>query len=1079
MVVQNGALAGSGLELRDLAGVLELSGDGVRQAETNPPTIPGESVPVLDPGPDGVPGTSDDLTFIVAQASGQATWLLEGLREGQHRLTAHLTGAIHGLASGQPAPIEGRIPGVVVVRDPRFSLTFFHPNVVRTGEYYDFRVSVANTSTTPVYDLSMELPTNAISGAVLAPSEDGQGYATDPVQHVPELLPGTTGMVTWKLKSQRTGRVVASAFNSSNPIDARFVFEIGIGELGIPLSPESIVLPPAVGTLPDAVVQPALELLGLAHSLANAPNGVEVDLPPVGENTVMLRGTELAAAGQRFAFGEPIDRTVVGFGLEWMGSTRWSSSFDVLRRRSRRGHELENATAHHLGLRMEAVGETAALAELEELGISGRPMLLAHAEGAGFDGGARLALVGSTGGRKAIGQRADVDFFARNLEGAAILGVDSNAWSGEVGVVAVPLDDEGSWLEQGYQVQLWGVAQGSVDLQIVIVMPDGSTRRFTPPDPVETRNGSLATIDIGPDMESAVLWLDTDGDGFNLGWEEIAVEVRNSPQASVIAARFEDTVNPVRGGPYRNVVLLLSQPVDGAALDSMDPEEWLIESELEVPGAGGSSETLSRDRRGRSFRLQLDPRIFTATFGVPLNPHATLRLSSGSSPLPLVGGGELEIIDHPISVGEGLESGVVRGVVLGPDGGPLAHARLELYEMVEFCHAIDGCSWLQSLSDRVQTDTAGGFLFDAVRFRDQDIPSQQAAFMVRAVDLESGHETRLSARLSGDNTTRSLTLAMVGRGDVVGTLVRADGSPLGNPVVTARSITNPTEGAQVVPDASGHFRLADLPVGPIQILAKDGDAYTFATAQITGPGAEATVDLVLQVFSQPLASVDGSIIESETAEPVPGLDIYVIPAGFQGPTHVATSDGEGHFSMTGVPPGVARFKAWNPALGRYVAEAVADLLGDTTTTVEMVVKPGETGSIVGTVTLVVGGAEVPVEGGYVVAREQGLFTLTDGDGRYELTNLPLGQIDLEVWDPETAASTTRTVDLTADGQVLVIDFVLREGQRCRIGDGERREWKRCTRGGRRRRAGQVRLRYGRAHRQRRQRAHRGRAARQT
>ena len=94
-----------------------------------------------------------------------------------------------------------------------------------------------------------------------------------------------------------------------------------------------------------------------------------------------------------------------------------------------------------------------------------------------------------------------------------------------------------------------------------------------------------------------------------------------------------------------------------------------------------------------------------------------------------------------------------------------------------------------------------------------------------------------------------MTLAMVGRGDVVGTLRRADGSPLEDPTVIARSITNPSEGAQAVPDESGRFRLEDLPVGPIQVVAVDGEAYTSATAQITAPGAEASVELILQVFN--------------------------------------------------------------------------------------------------------------------------------------------------------------------------------------------------------------------------------------
>ncbi len=1030
MVVQNGALAGSGLELRDLTGVLELAGDGLRQAETDPPTIPGQPVPVLDPGPDGKTGTSDDLTFIVAQASGQATWLVEGLREGHHRLTAHLTGEIHGLASGKPAQIEGKIPGVVVVRDPRFALTFFHPSTVRTGEFYDFRVSVTNISTTPVYDLSLELPPNAISGARLLEADDDaydeiEEGDNESVQRIAELLPGTTGMVTWRLESRRTGRVVASAFNTSSPLDASFVFEIGVGELGIPLSPETIVLPRVVDDLPRAVVEPALELLGLAHSLANAPNGVEVDLPPVGETIVMVRGTELAAAGQRHAFGEPVARSVVSFGLEWMGASHWSSSFDVLRRRSRRGHELENATAFHLGERIKEIGAGEALAEVEELAISGRPMVLVFAEGAGFDGDARLALVGNTSGRSAIGQRADVEFFSRALEGVAVLAVDTGFWSGEIGVIAVPID-EGSWFEESYQVQLWGVASGSVDLEVVLVMPDGGTRRFKPSSAVETGGRSLAYVNVGPEMETTSIQGDTNGDSIQDWSESIGVNLRSAPEAKIITADFNDTINPVRGGPYRNVVLLVSRPVDGEALASIAAADWTVESELEIATAGGGSESFARNRRGRSFRLQLDPRILIATFDKPLNPHAELRLSSGSSPLPLVGGGELTIVGEPISAGGGLESGVVRGVVLGPDGGPLAHAIVEIYELLEICRGIDGCNWYPNLSDRVSADASGGFLFDAVRYRDLTIPSQQAAFTVRAVDPATGHEARLVARLPGDHQIRSLTLAMVGRGDVVGTLRKADGSPLDDPLVIARSITNPSEGAQAVPNASGAFRLRDLPVGPVQVVAKDGQAYTYATAQITAPGAEAVVDLVLQEFGQPLARVDGSVIDGETAEPAAGLEVYVIPAGFTGPTHVATTDSDGAFSMVDVPPGVARFRAWSPTLGRYVGEVVSDLLGDSSNRVEMVLRPGATGAIVGTVTLAAVGSEEPVAGAYVVARDQGVFTLTDAEGRYELTNLPLGKIRLETWDPVTAAASNREVDLTADGQVLVIDFVLRE-----------------------------------------------------
>ncbi len=494
VVVQNGALAESGIELGDLSAVLELGDGGVRQAETTPPTVPGEPLPILDPGPDGEPGTADDLAIIVAGASGEATWLVEGLEQGRHMVTAHLTGELRGLASGETVPVEGAIPGVVLVRDPRFALTFFHPRTVRAGEQYDFRVVIANTGTTPVYDLSMRLPESSLSGAVLV--------EPDPDQTVGELLPGEEAMVAWRLEALQTGRVVASGFNSSSPIDASFRFEVGVGELNIPLSPESLVLPPEVDALPEGFRTSAMELLGLAYSLAKAPAGSAVDLPPIGEATVQFRGSELAAAAYRSAYGADLDWALEALGMKWLGTDLASSGFDALRRASRRGAELEGHLAAAIAARIGALGPEAAFAELEETAISGRPALIVYAEGAGFDGSARLALEGMGSHLRSAGQRADVEEFARDLPGAAILQVDGGGWAGEVAVLPIPVDDDGSWPEPSYQVQLSGIADGAVELEAVLVLPDGSTRRFAPSSQISMDGHHLAWMTIEQEGQS-------------------------------------------------------------------------------------------------------------------------------------------------------------------------------------------------------------------------------------------------------------------------------------------------------------------------------------------------------------------------------------------------------------------------------------------------------------------------------------------------------------------------------------------------------------------------------------------------
>jgi hypothetical protein len=1017
LVVQNGALADSGIELRNLSAVLELADDGIRQAETQPPTIPGEPVTIMDSGPDGEVGTADDLTFIVAQSTGEASWLIEGLEEGQHRVTAHMTGELHGLAGGEPALLEGSIPGIVVVRDPRFSMTFFHPWTVRAGEHYQFRVVVANTSTTPVYDFSMTLPGNTVSGAQVLGDE---------TQSVPELLPGQSAMVSWDMLALETGRVIASGFNTSNAIEASFRFEMGVGELGIPLSPESLVLPSVVGRLPETFVEKSLELLGLAYSLATAPNGAEVDLPPVGEMIVKIRGAEMATAARRLAFGESLERSMIGLGFKWLGSEVWSRGWDSLRRASRRGYELEAFTAAAISDYIGNVGQETAFSDLEEVLITGRPTMVVYAEGAGFDAAARLRVTGHESGKAAIAQASDTALFLRDLPGGAVLEIDGGGWSGEIAVVAVPLDDEGQWIEGGYRVELLGADSGEVTLEAVIVMPDGTTRRVRPSMAVATADGSLALVDIGPEVGQTTVEVDLDGDGLVDASETVTVDVVQAPAPRMISVTFDPSLNPPEGGPYDDLILLLSQNVDLLAISDLNVGDWVMTSHLELATSDGGVMVSDRERRGAVLARQADPAFLVVSVNAPLNPHAEMSLSTGASPIPVLGGRTLNLNGHSILNGGDLSTGGVRGVVIDPQGEVVPAAQVFLYENAEICLSTN-CRWVPVLSDHVTADSNGAFSLDAVRFRSGQIPARYGAFIIRAIDPASGHEAILRGTLSGDGAVRDVTVFMVGRGDIVGTLRRADGQALTEPEIFGRSVTNPEEYATTVPDASGVFRLTDLPVGAIQVLGIDGQDYVYATAVIPGPGQEGSVDLVLPETSRPMAQVTGSVTDGETATAAVGVQVYLVPSGSGAATHVATTDEDGRWAMTDVPSGLVTFKAWDPQRGAWVASVAFELVGDAGNEVDIVTTQVVTGSVVGTVYRLATGLRTPLPDARVISDSHGRWTITDQDGHYRLDDMVLGSVSLRAVDQSNGSSARRTVELISEGQELIIDLDIKSG----------------------------------------------------
>ena len=107
LLATNGAPEGDVLRIRDLTAKIRLP-SGLRQARTEPPTTLGTPVPMRVPGPDGELGTADDLTFLIAQATAAAEFLVEGLREGTHIVDFDLDGVLEGLADRDPPASRAR-----------------------------------------------------------------------------------------------------------------------------------------------------------------------------------------------------------------------------------------------------------------------------------------------------------------------------------------------------------------------------------------------------------------------------------------------------------------------------------------------------------------------------------------------------------------------------------------------------------------------------------------------------------------------------------------------------------------------------------------------------------------------------------------------------------------------------------------------------------------------------------------------------------------------------------------------------------------------------------------------------------
>ncbi|MGZ8710527.1 MAG: hypothetical protein ACXW28_09890, partial [Thermoanaerobaculia bacterium] len=342
LMVTNGAPEGTSVTLDSVTAMIRTPTE-LKVVKSVPAGAFNQPIPVVD--------ASNGVTFLVAQAKGEVDWTVEGLRPGTHTLEVEVR-ATYKSPGQVDFPLKGTVRASIVVHDPRFNITFSHPDVVRKGIDYSTYSFITN--------MSAVAQTIRVNSGVqtCAQSPFANICQVDDAPQVAELtIPaGEMRMVEYKLRPGVTGSVFATAGTvSDDNISAGVQLHMGVSESGIPLSPATLVMPYYAQFVNQDLVEANLQLLGLGYSLATAPlTQALAKHPKVIKTDVFMRAVDIARAGQHIFIGEEPRDAVAHMTLDLLGNGVELREWDELRRREKSGRlagasvarELEQGTAN-------------------------------------------------------------------------------------------------------------------------------------------------------------------------------------------------------------------------------------------------------------------------------------------------------------------------------------------------------------------------------------------------------------------------------------------------------------------------------------------------------------------------------------------------------------------------------------------------------------------------------------------------------------------------------------------------------------------------------------------------------------
>ncbi len=957
--------------------------------------------------------------------NGEGLFLVEGIRIGTHRLEVTIKAQL-SLPDGTSVPLQGKAFGTVLVRHPKLSLSINHPDVVRAGETYSVFITIHNIDQTigaaPAQLVTIALDPKRVSGATLVGSSPSEGLPLGTVR-VDEILPNDAATVEYRFIARKNGKVTAAAFAAEAGADLTggFIFRTGVGDLGIPLSPDTLVLPPYVHDLPEPFMNEALRVLGLAHSVSTAPRAQNTGLAHrISTSLVKTRALELAEAGLRVRIGDAMRTSLLELWLDWVGNQTpgagnsvtgvFDPGFDEILRRTDAGNDLERALANEVAGNQGA--ESGSLLALHEA-FGAAESYRGRFASVVATGSARIAVTGAAGAvtqgcagtaAAVASGRCPVAAIEREVEAVSLLGFDDGSGlAGEWMFSARDLEAEG--------VSLTVAIAGTGTSTIAVLVPgdQGFLRRFVFAD-VDLAACGAATLSLGPPAGSALV----------LSCGGAPIEATSADYAdlgpTVVGVRQIPEADPLSRG--RVVAVLFDQAVDPATLTNV--EQFVLRyHDLDNPAAVG----LLTSNRLKRYQLLPRGRILFLNFFSSVSRFFDYDLTVKGVADP---GG------HAQAAGEGERlvvvpdfvkplGGIVQGTVRGGNGEPLASARVELRE--SFTDDLTGLP-VEIVTGAVASDANGFYRFDFVG--DGNLDSGREPFRVVAIDPDTGRRAERQTVISFEGQLRNIDLVLLGLGRVTGHVIEATtGLGVEGATVTVHSLTDAT----VVSSRSGpggSYTIDNVGVGSLFVTANftpppdqapPGEVLEGSVgAELVTAGDTLTVDITVY---DTLGIVEGMVYEAVATGSAPqsaGAGVHVALFNTTSFVRETTTDAAGSFRFPNVPEGPYSVKAVRQGTAEQATRALN--VAESATTFANIILPG-TARIIGKVLRADGGpaAFAEVIGGVVLVR-------ADAHGNFTIEQVGTGPQPLRARDPGTGAEGIATVDVGTPGDEVAVTITL-------------------------------------------------------